>query len=104
RAGADWQAVAARLQPRPAGRYHVNLVLGVRVLVVGAAARDRVGADAQVGYPEMVDPVVRSRGLRRGVSAGAGDFVHCFLLAMRQRSDQSGSPGDRMSYARLCWC
>src|SRR5215472_16264645 len=79
---ADRGAVLARPEHRPPGGDHVDLVLGVRHLLVGAAAPDRVAADAQVGGAQVLDPVTARLAGRRGwvgrgcEEASAGQYLH----------------------------
>ncbi len=64
------------LQRGPAGADHVDLVLGVRGLVVQAADRDAVRAQAQVVAAQVDDPVVGLGAVGRGVGAGFRDDPH----------------------------
>src|SRR5437879_4592066 len=80
RSRADRGPVPAGLQHRLPGGHHIELILGVRFLVVDAAGRDRVSADAQVGDAEVLGPVVRARPGRPRELPGTADHLHPSLL------------------------
>ena len=72
-----------RLQRGPAGADHVDLVLGVRGLVVQAAGRDAVRTQAQVLAAQVDDPVVGLGAVGRGVGAGFRDDPHVSSVSDR---------------------
>ena len=59
---------------------HIDLVLGVRLLVIGPARRDRVRAQAQGIAVHVHDPVVGFAALRRRVRPGETDEVHDAII------------------------
>src|ERR1700739_3489555 len=80
--------VTTGLQYRPPGRDQVNLVLGMRLLVVGAASWDRIRAHAEIGYPQMLDPAhAGSRAFPR-----PGEHLHQARTRIRLHLRQHAPP------------